>query len=258
MTSVGALITGATLLCFSFTGFDSLSSLAEETKDTEKTLPKAIFMTALIAGVIFVSSTYFIQLYFPKDPTSYFTDIAATQPEILLLVGGSLFQSIVLSFAIVTVMASGISAHAGVSRLMYVMGRDGIIDKKIFGHIDPKTFTPSYNILIVGAVALCAGFMDLDLVISLISFGALTAFSFVNLSVISRYALRDGRTKSFKDLLNYVIIPICGFISIFALWLEIEETSLKWGLIWAVIGVCYLGYKTKGFKYSAPQYNEHE
>ena len=62
-------------------------------------------------------------------------------------------------------MASGISAHAGVSRLMYVMGRDGVINKKIFGHISPRNYTPSYNILIVGAVALTAGFMDLDFVI---------------------------------------------------------------------------------------------
>ncbi|ENU31181.1 APC family permease [Acinetobacter sp. 2JN-4] len=256
LTSVGALVTGATLLCFSFTGFDSLSSLAEETKDTEKTLPKAIFLTALFAGVIFIISTYFIQLYFPGNPSSYFKDIAETQPEILLLVGGSLFQSYVLAFAIVTVMASGISAHAGVSRLMYVMGRDGIINKKIFGHISPKSFTPSYNIVIVGIVALSAGFMKLDTVISLISFGALTAFTFVNLSVISRYALRDGRTKNIKDIIYYVVVPLCGFISIFALWLEIEETALKYGLWWAMFGVLYLGYKTKGFKYNAPQYNE--
>jgi amino acid transporter len=256
LTSVGALITGATLLCFSFTGFDSLSSLAEETKDTEKTLPKAIFLTALFAGIVFIISTYFMQIYFPNDPKTYFQDVAATQPDILLLVGGSLFQSYVLAFAIVTVMASGISAHAGVSRLMYVMGRDGVINKKIFGHISPKNFTPSYNIMIVGAVALCAGFMNLDTVISLISFGALTAFTFVNLSVISRYALRDGRTKNLKDILNFVLIPLMGFISIFALWLEIEDTSLKYGLWWAMFGVLYLGYKTKGFKYSAPQHNE--
>ena len=258
LTSVGALITGATLLCFSFTGFDSLSSLAEETKDTEKTLPKAIFLTALFAGIVFIISTYFMQIYFPNDPKTYFQDVAATQPDILLLVGGSLFQSYVLAFAIVTVMASGISAHAGVSRLMYVMGRDGVINKKIFGHISPKNFTPSYNIMIVGAVALCAGFMSLDTVISLISFGALTAFTFVNLSVISRYALRDGRTKNLKDILNFVVIPLMGFISIFALWLEIEGTSLKYGLWWAMFGVLYLGYKTKGFKYNAPQHNEHE
>ena len=256
LTSIGALITGATLLCFSFTGFDSLSSLAEETKDTEKTLPKAIFLTALFAGIVFIISTYFMQIYFPNDPKTYFQDVAATQPDILLLVGGSLFQSYVLAFAIVTVMASGISAHAGVSRLMYVMGRDGVINKKIFGHISPKNFTPSYNIMIVGAVALCAGFMNLDTVISLISFGALTAFTFVNLSVISRYALRDGRTKNLKDILNFVVIPLMGFISIFALWLEIEDTSLKYGLWWAMFGVLYLGYKTKGFKYSAPQHNE--
>lgn len=256
LTSVGALITGATLLCFSFTGFDSLSSLAEETKDTEKTLPKAIFLTALFAGIVFIISTYFMQIYFPNAPKTYFQDVAATQPDILLLVGGSLFQSYVLAFAIVTVMASGISAHAGVSRLMYVMGRDGVINKKIFGHISPKNFTPSYNIMIVGAVALCAGFMNLDTVISLISFGALTAFTFVNLSVISRYALRDGRTKNLKDILNFVVIPLMGFISIFALWLEIEDTSLKYGLWWAMFGVLYLGYKTKGFKYSAPQHNE--
>src|SRR5690606_24815500 len=218
LTSVGALITGATLLCFSFTGFDSLSSLAEETKDTEKTLPKAIFLTALIAGVIFIISTYFMQLYFPSAPGTYFKNIAETQPEILLLVGGSLFQSYVLAFAIVTVMASGISAHAGVSRLMYVMGRDGVINKKIFGHISPRNFTPSYNIMIVGAEMLSAGFMDLDIVISMISFGTLTAFTFVNLSVISRYALRDGRTKTAKDIFSFVVIPLLGFISVFAMW----------------------------------------
>ncbi|WP_288414576.1 APC family permease [uncultured Acinetobacter sp.] len=256
LTSLGAIVTGATLLCFSFTGFDSLSSLAEETKDTEKTLPKAIFLTALLAGVIFIASTYFIQIYFPSDPKSYFADIAATQPDILMLVGGSLFQSYVLAFAIVTVMASGISAHAGVSRLMYVMGRDGIINKKIFGHISSSSYTPSYNIMIVGVVALAAGFMDLDIIISMISFGALTAFTFVNLSVISRYALRDGRTKNFKDILNFVIIPLLGFFSIFAMWLEIEDTALKYGLWWAMFGILYLGYKTKGFKYSAPQHNE--
>ena len=256
LTSVGALVTGATLLCFSFTGFDSLSSLAEETKDTEKTLPKAIFLTALIAGVIFIVSTYFMQIYFPNDPKTYFEDVAATQPDILMLVGGSLFQSYVLAFAIVTVMASGISAHAGVSRLMFAMGRDGVINKKIFGHISPRSLTPSYNILIVGVVALTAGFMNLDTVISLISFGALTAFTFVNLSVISRYALRDGRTKNTKDILNFVVVPLLGFMSVFALWLEIEETSLKYGLWWAMFGILYLGYKTKGFKQPAPQHNE--
>lgn len=258
MASVGALITGATILCFSFTGFDALSSLAEETKDTENTLPKAIFITALIAGIIFIISTYFMQIYFPSDPVKYFQKIDETQPEILLAIGGLTFQTVILYFAIVTVMASGVSAHAGVSRLMYVMGRDGVINKKIFGHISPRFFTPTYNILIVGVVALSAGFLDFEHIANLISFGALTAFSFVNFSVISRYALRDGRTKSAKDITNYIVIPLLGFASVFMMWLEIDAMALKIGLIWAAIGVGYLAYKTRGFRLPAPQHNEHE
>ncbi len=253
---IGALITGATILCFSFTGFDSLSSLAEETHDTQNTLPKAIFLTALISGLIFIAATYFLQLYFPGDPKQYFEAVDETQPEILYLVGGALFKSVVLSFAIVTVMASGIAAHAGVSRLMYVMGRDGVIHKRFFGHISPKSFTPSYNILLVGAVALTAGFLSLEYVVALISFGALTAFSFVNLSVLAEYVWHQRRWQSLGDVLRYIVTPVLGFISVGAMWLEVEPTSLNSGLIWASIGIAYLAVITSGFRVPAPQYED--
>ncbi|MEG0141468.1 MAG: APC family permease, partial [Comamonas sp.] len=241
---VGALITGATILCFSFTGFDSLSSLAEETHDTENTLPKAIFLTALISGLIFIAATYFLQLYFPGDPKQYFEAVDETQPEILFLVGGALFKSVVLAFAIITVMASGIAAHAGVSRLMYVMGRDGVIHKRFFGHISPKSFTPSYNIVLVGAVALTAGFLNLEYVVALISFGALTAFSFVNLSVLAEYVWRQQRWHTVGDVLRYIVTPVLGFMSVGAMWLKVEMTSLTSGLIWGSIGLLYLGIIT--------------
>lgn len=254
--NLGNLITGATILCFSFTGFDSLSSLAEETKDTKRTLPRAIFLTALISGLIFVFATYFMQLYFPGNPSQYFKLVDETQPEILLLVGGAFFQSVVLSFAIVTVMASGISAHAGVSRLMYVMGRDGVLPKKFFGHIHPKSHTPSYNIWLAGVICLTAGFLSLEFVVALISFGALTAFSFVNLSVICSYGFRDGRLKTPRDILQFFVLPLLGFASIGALWLEVEDTSLKAGVAWAAVGLVYLAWLTGGFRRAAPQLHE--
>lgn len=258
MTSVGALITGATILCFSFTGFDSISSLAEETKDVKNTLPKAMILTTLIAGVVFVVSAYFMQTYLPSDPKLYFEAVDETQAEILLLVGGSAFQSIVLGFAIVTVMASGISAHAGVSRLMYVMGRDGVISKKVFGQLSPKFLTPVNNILIAGGVALTAGFIKLETVVNLISFGALTAFSFVNLSVIFRYALRDKMVKTPKQIISYVVVPVIGFISIFLMWLEVDGITFAVGLFWALLGFIWLGIKTSGFKKPMPQYKEED
>ncbi|MDO5651121.1 MAG: APC family permease [Moraxella sp.] len=258
MTEVWPLIAGATILCFSFTGFDSLSSLAEETKDVKNTLPKAMFLTSLIAGIVFISSSYFMQLFFSGEPSSYFEAVDETQAEILLIVGGSAFQAAILGFAIVTVMASGISAHAGVSRLMYVMGRDNVISKKIFGQIHPKFFTPVNNILIAGAIALTAGFISLEAVVNLISFGALTAFSFVNISVLFRYVLRDKQYRTGKEIFNYIVIPIAGFISVFLMWLEVDDITLKVGLAWAAIGFIWLGIKTSGFKKPVPQYQEED
>ncbi|MDO4442212.1 MAG: APC family permease [Moraxella sp.] len=255
-TEIAPLIAGATILCFSFTGFDSLSTLAEETKDAKNKLPKAIFLTSLITGIIFIVSTYFIQLYFSGNPSGYFTQIDETQPEILLLVGGSLFQSIVLTFGIVTVVASGISAHAGVSRLMYVMGRDGVISRRIFGYIHPKLRTPVFNILIAGLVALTGGFVDLDFVVHLISFGALTAFSFVNLSVIFEYVIRHRRLQTAKQVFLNLIVPTLGFITIFMMWLNVESTSLYAGLSWGLAGLIYLMWLTKGFSKPVPTHQE--
>ncbi len=152
-------------------------------------------------------------------------------------IGSIAFKTLVLYFAVVAVMASGISAHAGVSRLMYVMGRDGVINKKLFGHIS-QDYILRLTTLIVGVVALSAGFLDLEHIVNLISFGALTAFSFVNFSVISRYALRDGKNKSVKDIINYIIVPTLGFASVFLMWLEIDKLALQIGLAWA--GWCRL------------------
>lgn len=130
------MITGATILCFSFLGFDGISSLSEETTDAGRVIPKAIFLTALIGGVIFIVVSYFLQLYFPD--VARFNSPESSQPEIMLYVAGKFFQSIILVFSCVTVLASGMAAHAGVSRLMYVMGRDGVFPERFFGYIHPQ------------------------------------------------------------------------------------------------------------------------
>ena len=77
------LFTGATILCFSFLGFDGLSSLSEETPNAGKVIPRAIVLTALIGGIIFVAVSYFLQLYFPdlarfKEPDAVLPEIAST------------------------------------------------------------------------------------------------------------------------------------------------------------------------------------
>jgi len=248
------LITGATILCFSFTGFDGISNLSEETKDAGRVIPRAIFLTALIGGAIFITATYFLQLYFPD--ISSFKDPDASQPEIMLQVAGRAFQFGALVFSSSTVLASGMAAHAGVSRLMYVMGRDGVFPKRFFGYIHPKWRTPSFNVILVGAVALMAINFDLVTATALINFGALVAFTFVNLSVISQFWIREKRNKTFMDHFQYLFLPMCGALTVGALWVNLEESSMILGLIWGAVGFIYLACVTKSFRNPVPQYED--
>ena len=192
------MITGATILCFSFTGFDGISNLSEETKDAERVIPRAIFLTALIGGMIFIFATYFLQLYFPD--ISRFKDPDASQPEIMLYVAGKAFQVGALIFSTITVLASGMAA--------------------------------------------------------LINFGALVAFTFVNLSVISQFWIREKRNKTLKDHFQYLFLPMCGALTVGALWVNLEESSMVLGLIWAAIGLIYLACVTKSFRNPVPQYED--
>jgi putrescine importer len=248
---ISGLIAGATILCFSFLGFDAVSTLTEETSNPTKTIPRAIFLTALLGGVIFVTTSFFIQLFFPD--ISRFEHPDAALPEIALYVGGKLFQSIFLVTTFVNTLASGIASHASVSRLLYVMGRDNVFPEKWFGYIHPRWKTPSINVLLVGVISLSALFFDLVTATALINFGALIAFTFVNLSVISYFVIRKKKHRTVNGFINYLIFPLIGAGTLAVLWINLELSSLVLGLVWAAIGLCYLLYLTKMSRSRPPQ-----
>ncbi len=82
------IITGATIVCFSFLGFDAVTTLSEETPNAARVIPKAIFLTALYGGLIFIVASFFMQLFFPT--IARFKNPDAALPEIALYVGGKL------------------------------------------------------------------------------------------------------------------------------------------------------------------------
>jgi putrescine importer len=254
--NIPILITGATILCFSFLGFDAVTTLSEETPNPEKTIPKAILLTALWGGVIFITTSFFIQSFFPDN--SRFIESEAALPEIALYVGGKLFQSIFLCTTFVNTLASGLASHASVSRLLYVMGRDKVFPEKWFGYVHPKWRTPAINVLIVGVISLSAWFFDLVTATSLINFGALMAFTFVNLSVISHFAVREKMHRTPKGFFDYVIMPLIGAGLVGVLWINLELSSLIMGASWFLIGLAYLVFLTKAFKVAPPQYKAEE
>lgn len=76
------------------------------------------------------------------------------------------------------------------------MGRDNVFPERIFGYVHPKWRTPALNVIMVGIVALSALFFDLVTATALINFGALVAFTFVNLSVFNHFWRRKGYNKT--------------------------------------------------------------
>jgi len=247
------IITGATIVCFSFLGFDAVTTLSEETPNAARVIPKAIFLTALYGGLIFIIASFFMQLFFPT--IARFKNPDAALPEIALYVGGKLFQSIFLCTTFVNTLASGLASHASVSRLLYVMGRDNVFPERVFGYVHPKWRTPALNVIMVGIVALSALYFDLVTATALINFGALVAFTFVNLSVYNHFWRRKGLNKTWKDRFHYLLLPIVGAVTVGVLWINLEATSLTLGLIWGALGILYLTWLTRRFRKPPSQFD---
>ncbi|MFC7392253.1 APC family permease [Scopulibacillus cellulosilyticus] len=250
--SIPAIFTGASILAISFLGFDAVTTLSEETVQPKKNIPRGIFIIALIAGVFFTLVTYFMQALFPD--VSVIKNIAGASPEIAKFVGGAFFQSIFIAGYVVAVLACGITQQMSASRLLYAMGRDGVLPKKFFGYIQPRTGIPIFNILLVGVLALPAMFLDLTKATSLINFGAFTAFTFVNLSVIAYY-LKHKEKLTARSLISTFILPLLGLIFNIYLWFNLETTAKIVGIIWAGVGLIYLLYLTKFFRVRPPEFS---
>jgi putrescine importer len=240
-TSLGPVITGATIVCFSFIGFDAISMYTEEAKDAD-TVPRAIFVTLLIGGAIFLTAGWFAQSVFPTmDGFSADALENSALPEMAEMIGGSLFKAFLTAAAFAATLASGLASHASVSRMLYVMGRNGHGPvSRTFSFIHPRYQTPALAVLFVGLISLLAIPLNLSFVAALINFGALMAFTFVNLTVIIYFAWRKKLVNTPKEIFTNVILPALGVIATLILWINLSPDSFKYGLIWLVLGIAIM------------------
>ncbi|WP_422741908.1 APC family permease [Mycobacterium sp. WMMD1722] len=243
------VITGATIVAFSFIGFDAITMYTEEAKDSS-TVPRAILLALFIGGAIFFVAAFFTQSLFP-DVTNFSQESLENSalPEIAYNVGGQLFKILLTSAAFAATVASSLASHASVSRLLYVMGRNGRGPVgRFFGHLHPSFQTPSYAIIFVGLVSLLAISFNLDFVASLINFGALIAFTFVNLTVIVYFAYRRRQVKGWRNIVRNIALPGVGVLATVLLWVYLSAESTRYGIIWFAIGFVVLLWLTRFFR----------
>ncbi|WP_223458248.1 MULTISPECIES: APC family permease [unclassified Pseudomonas] len=243
------IMSGAAIACYSFLGFDAVSTLTEETRDPRRTIPRAIMLITLIGGLIFVGVSYFVQI---AHPSFQFDNVDSAAYEIARNIGGDLFVSIFLIGLIVGQFASGLSAQASGSRLLYAMGRDGVLPKAFFGTLHERFGTPINSILLCAVVALLALKLDVTTSTSFINFGAFLAFSLVNLSVIFHYWI-GGEKKGAREFVLFLLFPFIGLAADLWLMVSLDHLAVYLGLTWLAIGVVYLAVLTGGFRRQPPE-----
>lgn len=232
-----SLAHGAAILCLSFLGFDAISTLSEEARDATSSVPKAIMTVTVGGGVLFVVIAYVGHLVYPDWHS--FTDADTAALDVIRSVGGAFLVSFFTATYVAGCFASGLASQASVARILFAMGREGVLPRQWFGHLHKKFNTPVFPICLVGVVGLAALILDLDLVASMISFGALSAFTFVNLSVIKFYAV-DRQQRQGMQLIQYGVIPALGALASLWLWTSLSATAFMVGTAWILIGAIHM------------------
>jgi amino acid transporter len=229
----------------SFLGFDGISTLAEENKDTARAIGRSMVAALLLAGVLFIVQTWVASLLVPNPDKlisqgdaqgTAFYDAAA-------VAGGQWLSKLTaLATAIAWGFANALVAQAATSRLLYAMARDRQLPS-FLAKIHERKGVPVNATLIVAVVSLVLGLYfnsrddGISLLSTLVNFGALTAFLALHVSVVWHFVGRNGS----RNWWAHLVAPVIGF-AILAYVLINAQLQAKWlGLIWFVVGLVVMG-----------------
>jgi putrescine importer len=251
-SSIAGIAGGAAIAAYSFLGFDAVTTLTEETIEPRKTIPRAILLVALIGGVVFIIVSYAAQLVRPGGVFDSPDAESSAAFYLARTIGDTLFSSIFLGGLVIAQFASGLAAQAGASRLMYAMGRDSVLPHRVFGYLHPRFRTPVLCIAVTALVGLIALTIDVATSTSFINFGAFTAFTMVNVSVVAYYVRRRTEGVALNPF-TYVLLPVLGAVVDLYLLTKLDSTAIELGLGWLAVGVIYLAVLTRGFRKAPPE-----
>jgi amino acid transporter len=228
----------------SFLGFDGISMLAEENRDSVRSLGRAMVAALLLAGVLFVVQTWVASLLVPDpeallakgDPSgTAFYDAARVAG------GGWLAGLTALTTAIAWGFANSLVAQAATSRLLYAMARDRQLPA-VLAKVHPTRRVPVNATLLVATVSLGLGVYlttrddGITLMSSLVNFGAMTAFLVLHVSVVVHYLIR----RRSRDWFRHLVCPVLGFAILLYVVINAKVAAQLLGFAWLVVGVLVL------------------
>ena len=223
---LGGVMGGVAAVFFAFIGFDSISTTAEECKNPQRDLPRAMIACLIICALLYVSITLILTGMVNytelnvKDPLSY----------VFQYVGFDHMAGIISVTSVVAITSALLVFQIAQPRIWMTMSRDGLIPKK-FSKIHPKYKTPSYATIITGfVVAIPASFFKMDFFVDLTSVGTFFAFIVVCGGVL--YMDKTGLSKKAKFKVPYIngkfIIPLAFIAGIIFTYINGQDSLEEW------------------------------
>jgi putrescine importer len=249
------ILTATSFAALTYIGFDGVTTLAEDVENPERNVLLAVVLTCIFAGVCSGFEAYLGARVWPDWHT--FPNLETAFMDICSRVGGVVLFNAMGAILIVAAFGSGLTGTLGAARLLFGMGRDGVLPRKFFGYLKPGSSTPTYNILLIGGIAF-AGAVLLNHIGSayehageLLNFGAFLAFMGVNFACFWQFTVIAKKTGAQSKLLKDTILPLIGFAFCGLIWWNLNNLAKTVGGIWFAVGIIYVGFKTNWFR-SAP------
>jgi amino acid transporter len=251
-----ALAAGTSFAALVFIGFDGVSILAEEVRNPKRNVMLAAVLVCVFTGVFSGLQVYLAQRVWPDyttlhNPETAFMDVARVAGGQFLFAG----YGVVL---LVSSLACGLAGHVGAARLLYSMGRDDVLPHRIFGYLHPRKGNPIYNEWIVGVLTYIAALtMPWELAAEIVTFGALLAFTSVNMVALLYFWFSPARI-GIRNFFADAFLPAFGAVFCFVLLMGLQTWTKYAGLAWLAIGVIYAGYRTRMFTVRPKMFNFNE
>jgi APA family basic amino acid/polyamine antiporter len=223
---------GAAVVFFAVFGYDTLTTAAEEARDPQRDLPRAVLLSLVVSLTLYVAMslvlTGVVRYDTLNDPAPVVTAFAAL---------GLPWVAFIVSIAAVAGIASVMLAFLlGCSRIWFAMSRDGLLPGW-FAVVHPRFRTPHRPTLIAGGLtAVVAALYPIREVAELVNIGTLSAFVVICLAVIVLRKTRPDAPRTFRTPFSPVT-PLVGVA--FSLWLLSRLPAIAWErfLIWLALGL---------------------
>ncbi|HEX6069639.1 MAG TPA: amino acid permease, partial [Longimicrobiaceae bacterium] len=226
------------VIFFAYIGFDAVSTAAEEARDPQRDMPRAMMWSLGVTSVIYIVVTLVLTGLVPWTQHGTADPLAQAFTE-----RGYDWAAGVISFGAVVAMASVLLVfQMGQPRIFYSMARDGLLPKWA-ARVHPRYLTPVTTTILTGVfVAFFSAFANINEVIELTNIGTLFAFVLVAIGVMVLRIREPERHRPFRTPAIWFVAP-AAVVSCTYLMLQLPWITWERFIIWLVAGlVIYLVY----------------